>query len=129
MISKTLISVLIVGSILVLILAFISRHLESMNERTCSSIIEGTVENAINHKEIRLETFLDSSWKELDSIQRQQLLNYAKDNAPQNNECMSYPYFIKGEDETGTKLPIFGRKGSSGWIELRLGNNNLEIHE
>ncbi len=123
--NKSLIAVLIVGSIFVLIFAYIFIHLETLNKRTCSLIIEGTLETAIKQKKFRLETPLDSNWKEFDSIQRQRLLDFAKENAPQNNECMTYPYLIRGEEESGTKLSIFGRKDSSGNIELRLGDDNL----
>ncbi len=123
--NKSLIAVLIVGSIFVLIFAFIFIHLRTLDKRTCSLIIEGTLEIAIKDKKLRLDTPLDSNWKEFDSIQRQRLLDFAKENARQDNECESYPYLIRGEEESGTKLPIFGRKDSSGNTEIRLGNNDL----
>ena len=119
--NKVLISVLVVGTIFVSILVLIFISAEKGQKRTCQFIIEQTLVFAINTKGVRLETSLDSKWKEFDSIQRQQLLDFAKKNAPQDTECRDYPYLIKGEDSDGTELSILARKNNEGRIEIQLG--------
>jgi hypothetical protein len=119
--TKILISVLIAISIFVLISALVFIKLKEMDEDTCKFIIEQTLVYSINQKAIRLETSLDTNWKELDSIQRQRLLEFAKENVRRGNECINYPYLLNGTDDIGAELPIFGRKDSLGNIELRFG--------
>lgn len=92
-----------------------------MQKDTCKRIVEQTLVFAINQRRVRLETSLDSNWKEFDSIQRQRLLDFAKENVRQDTECSDYSYLIKGEESDGNELPILARKDNSDRIEIQLG--------
>ena len=119
--SKTLISVLVVSAIFVFIFVYVFIFLGRANKHTCKFIIQETLVFAINKKRVRLETSLDSTWTEFDSIQRKQLLDFARENVRQDNECTNYPYLINGEESDGSELPILARKDNSGKIEIQLG--------
>lgn len=120
--NKFLVSAsLIVVSIFVFIFAAAFIYLRKLDEQTCQFIIEQTLVYAVNQKAFKLETSLNSNWKELVSVQRQRLVDFARENVSQNDECGSYPYLIKGTDAAGNELPLFARKGDSGFIEFRLG--------
>lgn len=121
MISKTLISVLVLCATFVFIFAYGFIYLGSADKDTCKFIIQETLVFAINQKKVRLETSLDSNWKEFDSIQRKQLLDFAKENVSRDTECSNYSYLIKGEKPDGTELPILARKDNSDRIEIELG--------
>ena len=93
----------------------------NMQKDTCQKIIEHTFVVALNRKAIRLGTSLDSNWKELDSTQHKQLLEFTKENMRPDTECSDYTHLIRGEEANGTELPIFIRKNNSGITEARLG--------
>ncbi len=121
MISKTLISVLVFSAAFVFIFVCGFIYLRSADKDTCKFIIQETLVFAINQKRVRLEIPLDSNWKEFDSIQRKQLLDFAKENVSRDTECSNYSYLIKGEETDGTELPILARKDNSDRIEIQLG--------
>jgi ABC-type lipoprotein release transport system permease subunit len=119
--GKTFPPFLAIIAIFVAILVFMLIRMEDMHEDTCKRMIEFSMVVAINQKKISLGMPLDSKWKEFDSIQRKQLLEFAKENLPHDTECSDYSHFFSGEDVAGTELPLFVRKDNFNNIEIQLG--------
>jgi ABC-type lipoprotein release transport system permease subunit len=119
--SKTFLSVLAIIAIFVTLLVFMFIKMEGMQRETCKHMIEFSMVIAINRKTINLGTTLSSNWKEFDSFQRKQLLEYAEGNLPHNTECSDYTYLFSGKDAAGTELPLFVRKDDYNNVEIRLG--------
>ncbi len=91
-----------------------------MQKDTCKKTIEFSLIVLINQNKVRLETPLDTNWKELGTNERKQLLEYVKERGNNYTECRDYSYLIKGEESDERELTLSARKDNSGKIEILL---------
>ena len=114
-------SILATTGVFVAFFIFIFTYSEHLQKYTCKRTIQFGLVVGMNTKKIKFEMPLNSDWKNLDSTERRQLLDFVAEHRNDYTECHDYSYLMKGEDSKGAELSISARKDGSNRIEIRLG--------